>query len=243
MQKPTVLIIAEDDPLRAALEISLEQSGCDVMTAGNGLAGIDKARSWRPDVVLVSPTLREPGSEDVCRRIRVPLPGNHTPVFVLIPDAHNLQQSSFPVAGYGNSSRPLDPDQFAQGIAALASSTSEKRLLQTHVVTQGLHLDRESFRSEIDGRELRLTPTEFNILWQLARNVGAVLSRQALCEECRDDPSNSRCRSVDVHVRSLRLKLQERADLIETVRGVGYRLNESARSQLKSVLPVADGHS
>ncbi|MGB0740761.1 MAG: winged helix-turn-helix domain-containing protein, partial [Planctomycetaceae bacterium] len=88
----------------------------------------------------------------------------------------------------------------------------------------GLQIDRENFRFEVDGVEHELTPTEFRMLWTLMAQPGRPFSRSELMETARGDDANALERTIDVHIRSLRRKLGSKANLIETVRGVGYRI-------------------
>ncbi|HSG70965.1 MAG TPA: winged helix-turn-helix domain-containing protein, partial [Planctomycetaceae bacterium] len=77
--------------------------------------------------------------------------------------------------------------------------------------------------AKINGKELQLTPTEFQILWTLVRQPGRPFSRNELLDRCRGQDANALERTIDVHIRSLRSKLGQLSKLIETVRGIGYR--------------------
>lgn len=90
----------------------------------------------------------------------------------------------------------------------------------------GLELDRRKLQATIDGRELTLTLMEFEILWVLASNPGHVQTRGDLVTACRREKSEVGRRTVDQHIRSLRKKLKARGDIIETVRGLGYRFRD-----------------
>ena len=90
----------------------------------------------------------------------------------------------------------------------------------------GLVIDRRRHRAKVDGEQLELTPTEFRVLWTLASQAGLVLSRQHLAEECMKAGSAVKQRTVDAHIKSIRRKLGKRSDLVETVRGIGYRFLE-----------------
>ena len=91
------------------------------------------------------------------------------------------------------------------------------------VACHGIQIDRGLHTARVDGRELDLTPTEFRLLWTLLRRPGRPYSRTELMDASRGEDANALERTIDVHIRSLRKKLGEKADLIETVRGVGYR--------------------
>jgi len=216
----SVLIISQADETRDVLQARLKQSGCDVLTAVDAEVGVERALVHLPDAILVSQKTGGAETMEVCRNILSNAETAQEPVIVLIPPGCDIDATQ----GVDQGTRLIDVSQFAQAISRLACATSDFRDTSDRLMTNGLFLDRKAFRASIDGREIKLTLTEFNILWRLARNSGSVISRKELCDECRDSKTESRCRSVDVHVRSLRVKLDAKADLLETVRGLGYRV-------------------
>lgn len=217
----SVLIISQADATRDVLQARLKQFGCDVLTAENAEVGVERALVHLPDAILVSQKSGGADTMEVCREILSNAETAQEPVIVLIPPGCDIDATQGEV---DQGTRLIDVSQFAQAISRLACATSDFRDTSDRLMTNGLFLDRNAFRASIDGREIQLTLTEFNMLWRLARNSGSVISRKELCDECRDSETESRCRSVDVHVRSLRVKLDEKADLLETVRGLGYRM-------------------
>ena len=224
MQKSLILIIAEESPLLDALESGLQRAGCGVITAHSVELAVQRAAVYLPEVIVVGADVAGDERAALCNQIASRIESANAPVFVLAPDADDVEAIADLRSAHG---RLVDLNRFTQGLAALASSTNERQMTASHVHVQGLHMDLEAFRASVAGRELQLTLTEFNILWRLARSGGAVLTRQKLCDECADDDDDDRqCRSVDVHVRSLRKKLDDHAWLIETVRGVGYRISD-----------------
>ena len=96
---------------------------------------------------------------------------------------------------------------------------SEKSSLKLH----GIEIDRTNHIAIHNGAELELTPTEFCMLWTLMSQPGRPFSRNELMEVSRGEDANSLERTIDVHVRALRNKLGDTTELIETVRGIGYR--------------------
>ena len=216
----SVLIISKADETRDVLQARLKQSGCDVLTAEDAEVGVERALVHLPDAILVSQKTGGAETMEVCRNILSNAETAQEPVIVLIPPGCDIDATQ----GVDQGTRLIDVSQFAQAISRLACATSDFRDTRDRLMTNGLFLDRKAFRASIDGREIKLTLTEFNILWRLARNSGSVISRKELCDECRDSKTESRCRSVDVHVRSLRVKLDAKADLLETVRGLRYRV-------------------
>ena len=91
------------------------------------------------------------------------------------------------------------------------------------VVFGNIEIDKTNHVVKMAGLELMLTPTEFRLLWTLSRQPGRTFSRHELLDCCRGEDANSMERTIDVHIRALRKKLDEQADIVETVRGIGYR--------------------
>ena len=111
--------------------------------------------------------------------------------------------------------------------ALLRRSTGQERSGDI-VTTHGIEIDRVSHVAKLDGGELQLTPTEFQLLWTLARQPGRAFTRNELMDRCRGADAPSFERTIDVHIRSLRHKLEGSSEVIETVRGVGYRCRSEA---------------
>ena len=99
------------------------------------------------------------------------------------------------------------------------TAESGKSVISLH----GIEIDRVNHTAKLNATELDLTPTEFRMLWTMMSQPGRPFSRNELMETSRGEDANSLERTIDVHVRSLRKKLEPQSDLIETVRGVGYR--------------------
>jgi len=92
-----------------------------------------------------------------------------------------------------------------------------------HISAHGIEIDKLHHTVTFNEEELDLTPTEFRLLWTLANQPGRPFSRNELMDTSRGEDANALERTIDVHVRSLRKKLGAAADIVETVRGVGYR--------------------
>jgi two-component system phosphate regulon response regulator PhoB len=102
---------------------------------------------------------------------------------------------------------------------------------------RGIEIDRDRHLVLVDGNEARLTPTEFRILWVLLSEPGRVFSRAQLTAACIGENAPVHERTIDVHIKAIRQKLGERADLIETVRGIGYRFGDALTGRPDAVAP------
>lgn len=227
MDRPSILIVGAENAIRETMQRCIEQTGCHVVTSDPTLPEIRESLQSSPAVILLCEH-----DDEIVKQIGVRLNRGNGPVIVQAPQLES--------EGAGRNVEAIDLRlaEFAEGISVLANSTNESFLLSSVLTRNGLRLDRRSYEASVDGRNLKLTLTEFRILWQLLKGHGTVFSRKELCDECRESVATHACRSVDVHVRSLRVKLGDRAELIETVRGAGYRFRmKSSDEQRKPSAP------
>lgn len=227
MPRPTVLIVARSGPLQKALANSLQEAGCKVGSAHNGDVGVEQAAELRPDVVLLEQPLPDGDSLDVCRRIRDVFGEREQPIFLMTPtDNASGSDGDFNSEHQNLQDRVADLDRLAQGVNTLVNWTRTSQTRASQIVCDALKIDNRSHRATIEDRELSLTPTEFRLLWTLAQRPGHVLSRKQLTHACRGTGTHIQQRTIDVHVKSIRQKLKHHSEIIETVRGLGYRLRE-----------------
>ena len=119
--------------------------------------------------------------------------------------------------------KPFRVQPLIHRIKALLRRTETAEAGKNFLSLHGVEIDRATHSAKFNGIELDLTPTEFRMLWTLMSQPGRPFSRNELMETSRGEDANSLERTIDVHVRSLRKKLGDTPDLIETVRGIGYR--------------------
>jgi two-component system, OmpR family, phosphate regulon response regulator PhoB len=219
LQNPSVLIIGQAGCLQAGLEARLRTAGCRVVTAPDGRSGVACVVEAEPDVILLDADLPDADALDVCREIRRRLPSSRRPVFLLTPEQERHGELG------GTALREQQWNYFEYGFGALLAWIESASGTNDRIDCHGLILDRRRFTASVDGRGLPLTTTEFRLLWALAVEPGRVFRRQELASACGSS-DQTRERTVDVHVKSIRDKLGVRADLIETVQRVGYRLRE-----------------
>jgi two-component system phosphate regulon response regulator PhoB len=213
MSKYTVLTITEDRAFAGALSEGLRSAGIELVATEPGPAAIERAQRAAPELVVVDDRLADEDPVEACRQMRSTLAGQRSFVMIVSPG----EGASF----------ELSP--FVRSIVALAGMADRGTSSATAIYAHGLEMDRRRMRAAVDGRELRFTPTEFRLVWTLARKAGIVFSRQQLCDACHDSNTPVQARTIDVHIRTIRQKLGPRADLVETVRGVGYRFLDAGQ--------------
>lgn len=223
----SLLFIEDDDGIRLALSLALEDEGYEVLQAADGQRGLELFGEHHVDLVLLDLRLPDLSGFDVCRMIRSE---SIVPIIIITAETDTHDMVAGLEAGADDYvTKPVVPKQLAARIRALM------RRAQLHRSAPGatartfgdVELRREQGVVLKAGRELSLTKTEFQLFCEFADHANAVLSRDQLLERVWGYEYLGDSRLVDAHVRRLRLKIEDHADdprLIVTVRGIGYRL-------------------
>ncbi len=194
-------------------EGQLRQAGHCVETIADTREGVRRAGDFLPDVIILDQRLPDAENLEVCRRIRSEVSPSQEPAYLLLPRL-------FLAENRGRGEATLS--ERLQALLEIAPGGS-RASRDVRLSIGGLDMDLRRHEATLDGRSLRLTPIEFRLLWTIAGDPCSVHDRQELGQRCRDHQNVRRERTIDVHIKSLRTKLGERADLIQTVHGLGYR--------------------
>jgi DNA-binding response OmpR family regulator len=223
----SLLFIEDDDGIRLALSMALEDEGYSVLEAANGADGLAAFRAAAPDLVLLDLRLPDMSGFDVCRALRAE---SVVPIIMITAQTDTVDMVAGLEAGADDYvTKPVVPKELAARIrASLRRVQLSGRGAAPPAVRFGdVELRRDQGIALKGGEELNLTKTEFRLLCEFADHAGAVLSRDQLLERVWGYEYLGDSRLVDAHVRRLRLKIEDHPDdpkLIVTARGVGYRL-------------------
>ncbi|HYN89517.1 MAG TPA: response regulator transcription factor [Ardenticatenaceae bacterium] len=223
--KPTEILLVEDDAtLRETLAFNLSRQGYVVREAANGQLALEEIRRAEPDLVLLDVMLPGLDGLSVARILRAEY---DTPIILLTARTGEVDKIVGLESGADDSvTKPFSTGELLARIRALLRRAAPRKS-STELVAGPLRLNLARRRAFHGGRELALSPKEFDLLAELMRSPGIALSRDLLLErvwgyEWEGDSS----RTVDVHIRWLREKIEEdpsAPSVIQTVRGVGYR--------------------
>lgn len=231
MNPQTLLIVEDERSLSEVLAYNLEKEGFRVVTATDGQDGLRKAQSLVPDLVILDLMLPVLDGLQVCRQLRSDPRTQHVRILMLTARNEEVDEIvGFNMGADDYVSKPFKLKPLLHRIKALLRRTPETSAKVDRVSLRGIEIDRVRHVCKSDGQELALTPTEFRLLWTLIRQPGRPFSRNELMDTARGEDANSLERTIDVHVRSLRQKLGDKADFVETVRGVGYRFQSELES-------------
>ncbi|NMG22142.1 response regulator [Brasilonema bromeliae] len=231
MSRHKILVIEDETALLEALRYNLEREGFEVLTATDGLSGLQRAQSVLPDLIVLDLMLPVLEGLEVCRRLRDDANTRTIPIVMVTARGEEIDEVvGFQMGADDYVAKPFKVRPLLQRVKALLRRTNVREDQTASIAEQGVEIDRWRHRATLDGRVLPLTPTEFRLLWSLARQPGRAFSRHELMDASMGEDVASLDRTIDVHVKSLRQKLGDRAELIETVRGVGYRFKEASAS-------------
>jgi two-component system response regulator MprA len=222
------LLVVEDDPqVRAMLTRALGYEGFEVAAAPDATTALAELRAAPPDLMLLDLLLPDQDGVEVCRRLRAA--GDQVPILMLTArDTVSDRVAGLEAGADDYLVKPFSTAELVARIRALLRRHRDRTPVATRRLG-GLVLDAATREVSRDGRPLRLTRREFDLLALFLDNAGAVMPRERLLTDAWGYESAVETNSVDVYVGYLRRKLEERGEprLIHTVRGVGYVLREA----------------
>lgn len=226
----TDILIVDDDPrLREVVRYALAREGYTVREAGDGRAALAAIAQQEPDLVVLDVLMPELDGIEVCRRIRA---DSDLPVVFLSSRGEELDRVlGLELGGDDYMTKPFSPRELVSRIKAVLRRTQRRSGGEEDMVeAAGLRLDAAQHRVwTVAGAEITFTATEFRLLRVLMMRPGRVYSRDELMERAYDGNHHVSGRTLDSHMRRIRQKLREEGlDPIETVHGVGYRLQVGA---------------
>jgi two-component system phosphate regulon response regulator PhoB len=222
-----VLIIEDEADLVDSLVYNLQREGYDTIVARDGQEGLRKAQTLLPDLVLLDVMLPGLSGTELLRELRRGERTRDIPVIILSAKGEETDQVvGFSLGADDYVPKPFSPKVLMQRIKAVRRRLEGISDPSDVLEYLNVRIDRVRHRAFADDRELDLTPTEFRLLECLLRQPGRAFSRHQLMDAAIGEDAIVLERTIDVHIKTLRRKLGT-ADLIETVRGVGYRFRES----------------
>jgi two-component system phosphate regulon response regulator PhoB len=226
-----ILVVDDEPDITALVAYHLARAGYRVSTAASGAEAIRSAKEERPDLVILDLMLPGVSGYDVLAELRSREETRDVGVILLTArreEADRIRGLSLGADDY--LTKPFSPQELILRVAAVLRRLQSPAVAAGSAVSAGpLTIHRSAHRVVLNGKELTLTVTEYKLLVTLVERRGRVQTRPQLLETVWDAQPDIQTRTVDMHVQRLRTKLGEAGDLIETVRGFGYRFRGSDR--------------
>jgi len=224
-----IVVIEDETDILEVIAYNLKREGYDVITSTSGEDGLEKIERTKPNLVVLDLMLPEVDGIELCRKLKADPLTQSIPVIMVTAKG----EESDVVLGLGVGAddyvtKPFSPRELTARVKAVlrrAKSKGESDRRE-RVAFEGVVIDPQRHEVRVDGEAVPLTATEFRLLHFLALHPGRVFTRDHLLTRVIGDDAIVIDRNIDVHVRSIRKKLGARRELIETIRGVGYRFRD-----------------
>ena len=221
-----ILVVDDEPDIVALVAYHLAKTNYRVSTASNGTDALSIARQERPSMLVLDLMLPGMSGFDVLEHIRAEESTRH--IAVLMLTARKEEQDRIRGLSLGADdylTKPFSPQELVLRVGAILRRTSGATDAPADLLQIGpIRIDRAAHRVAIENDEVELTPTEYKLLITLAERRGRVQARGHLLETVWEAAPDIQTRTVDMHIQRLRTKLGDAGDLIETVRGFGYRM-------------------
>jgi two-component system alkaline phosphatase synthesis response regulator PhoP len=221
--KAKILVVEDEPNIRNIVGTYLENEGYAVLNAVDGYVALEKARAWGPDLVILDLNLPGIDGLDVATRLL-----DESDVYILMLSARNEENDRVTGLRIGADdylSKPFSPREMVARVDAILRRSRDGRKASRPLVFAHVRIDSNRYEVRAGDELLELTRTEFDVLMELARNAGRVLTRDQLIDRVWGSDFYGNDRVVDVYVGQVRRKLEQASGepLIHTVRGVGYK--------------------
>jgi len=228
VSQKNILVVEDEEDILELVRYNLAKEGYNVAGVTSGEDALDVVRSKAPDLIVLDLMLPGVDGLDVCKVLKNDVKTQHVPIIMLTAKGEEADiVTGLELGADDYITKPFSPRVLTARVKAVLRRKSQEPLdkastLETHDLV--IHPGRNEVL--LRGRPLDLTYTEFNILHFLARRPGWVFTRDQIVDAARGDDYAVTPRSVDVHIVSLRKKLGDAREYIETVRGIGYRFKD-----------------
>ena len=216
------------------LEYNLLQEGFEVITAHDGMEALKKVVE-NPDLIILDIMMPQLNGYEVCKKIRSIQEFKLTPIIFLTAKSSEIDEiRGLEIGANDFIQKPISPKKLIARVKANLRKDvkkSEEKTIPTQIAVGPLHIDRNKYIVKIDGKEKIFPRKEFELLFYLASNLDKVFDRDKLLKDVWGLDVYVVDRTVDVHIRKIREKLGKYSDLIETVKGIGYKFKIIEKSK------------
>ena len=222
--KPKILVVDDEPDALEVLGYKLREAGYTPVFAQDGVKALAAVRAERPDLIVLDLMLPELDGTEVCKILRRDPATVAIPIVMLTAKAAEMDRViGLELGADDYVTKPYSPRELVLRIKKLLKRIQTADEVGDHLRVGPVEIDVPSHEARVDSRPVTLTATEFNLLLILARRRGRVQTRERLLQDVWGYETAIDTRTVDTHMRRLREKIGPAAELLETIRGVGYR--------------------
>lgn len=225
-----ILIVDDELSIRELIKFNLEKAGYSVLESGDGADAAKLVRADKPDLVVLDLMLPGQDGLEVCRILKSQKDTSGIPIIMLTARNDEIDKIiGLEMGADDYLTKPFSPRELVARIKAVLRRSQKSSVPEGELSVGKLRINFSRYEAFLGSEKLELTPKEYELLKLFATNIGKVFSREQLLEKVWGYEYFGDTRTVDVHVRHIRMKLEpepEVAETIETVRGVGYRMRE-----------------
>ena len=222
--KPKILVVDDEPDVLHLMEYNLNGANYDVVTAGDGLEALKKARGQMPNLIILDLMLPELDGLEVCKLLRRDPSTASIPIIMLTAKGGEMDRVlGLELGADDYVTKPFSPRELVLRVKRLLRSGAVPGVKMERILVGELLVDILRHQVLVSGQAIELTATEFKLLTTLAQRRGRVQSREKLLQDVWGYDTAIDTRTVDTHMRRLREKLGATANYLDTVRGVGYR--------------------
>ncbi len=222
-----ILVVDDEPDLLELVRFNLSQAGFQVTTAASGREALEQLKVSVPDLVVLDLMLPDVSGNDICRQIRSDAALAELPIVMLTAKSEEVDRVvGFELGADDYVPKPFSPRELTLRVRAVLRRRAAAPGPGSIIEHGALRVDPDRHRCFVNGEEIELTAKEFRLLGTLMARPGRVMTRERLLDEVWGSEITVTSRTIDTHLKRLREKLGPAGDLIETVRGVGYRFAE-----------------
>lgn len=220
------ILVADDEPdVLALVTLNLSRAGFDVLKASDGAQALRLAREHEPALVVLDLMMPGLSGLEVAKLLKQSPATSRIPILMLTAKADEVDRIvGLEVGADDYVTKPFSPREIVLRVQSILRRMEAAPAQAEELQVGGIQVDRVRHEVRIDGKPLEFTATEFKLLTVLMERCGRLQSREVLLNDVWGYESVIDTRTVDTHIRRLREKLGTAADLVETVRGFGYRM-------------------
>ena len=228
MKKTKIVVVEDEADILEVIDYNLSKEGFDVSSSSDGLEGLALVRKEIPDLVLLDLMLPGMDGIEICRTLKA---DSATRSISIIMVTAKGEESDI-VLGLGIGAddyvlKPFRPRELIARVKSVLRRGGLKEEANQEIITiDGLVIDCHRHEVRLEGKKINLTAMEFKLLYFLASHPGRVFTREQILNNVSSEDAYIIDRNIDVHIRSIRKKLDKQRDLIETIHRVGYRFRD-----------------